>query len=146
VTWARRRAWFSRQDANVADFAGVADIAEALRAADVCVAPSHESLVVLNARIVSAAAPLLDERAAPYRTVWDYTERWAATLLPIGALTAIAAGLFLFALADHRQPAQQRMPGVRIALLGAATNRMSSQSLVDFLVDDARPVAARSTR
>jgi hypothetical protein len=105
---------------------------------------SDGALAQLSARIVAAAAPVLDERAAPHRTIWDYTERWSATLLPIGAFTAIAAGLCLFALSAQGPLSSQRTPGVRLALLGAATNRVSSQSLVDFLVaSDSAVVAPR---
>jgi hypothetical protein len=96
----------------------------------------------LRGRILAAAAPLLDERAAPNRTVWDYTERWAAALLPIGALTAVAAGLCLFALSSGNDAPRQAVPGVRLALLGAATNRVSSQNLVDFLVASDAAVTA----
>lgn len=117
-----------------------------LRAADQFPAGSRRA-EQLNASILAAAAPLLDERAAPQRTLWDYADRWASMLLPIGALTAIAAGVCLFVLASH-PAASNGMPPVRVALLGAATNRMSSQSLVDFLVtgDAGLPPLGRRVR
>jgi hypothetical protein len=124
-----------------------AELERLLRGADSREPVTDETLARLGTRIIAAAAPLLDERAAAYRTVWDYAERWAVTLLPVGAVAAVAAGLCLFALTSH-QPRPQRAPGVRVALLGAATNRMSSQSLVDFLVsgDAAAPAPARAGR
>jgi hypothetical protein len=115
---------------RIARDSGLVDV---LRAADELTRPADAVLSRLSGRILVAAGPLLDERAAPHRTVWDYAERWSATLLPIGALTAVAAGLCLFALSAH-EATSVRAVGDRVALLGAATNRVSSQNLLDFLV------------
>jgi hypothetical protein len=73
-------------------------------------------------------------RAAAERTVWDYAERWSAVLLPVGAFTALAAGLCLFVLANPRESVPSRASSTRVALIGAATNRVSSQNLLDLLV------------
>jgi len=110
------------------------ELARVLRAAERQSMTADGALAALGARIMTAAAPLLEERAVPNRTVWDYAERWSATLLPIGALTAVAAGLCLFALSVQPDPAPPRPTGARVALLGAATNSLSSQKLIDFLV------------
>ncbi len=88
-------------------------------------------LTDLSARICAAAASELGARAAG-QTIWDYAERWAGLLIPCGALTALAAGLCLFVASTRRNP--DVFPAPRIALLGAATNRMSSQNLLDLLV------------
>lgn len=96
------------------------------------VAVSPEQLRALTQRIVTAAGPMLDQRAAPNRTLWDYVERWADTLIPMGAFTALAAAACLFWLSTIHiaEPAV----GERTALIGAATNRVSSHDLVDLLV------------
>ncbi|MDB4876632.1 MAG: hypothetical protein JWM41_3078 [Gemmatimonadetes bacterium] len=102
----------------------------------------------LSERIAAAAAPLLAERAGAgevrQRTVWDYAASWSGVLLPAGVLTALAAGLCLFVLSAQREPSAPKLSRSRIALMGAATNRVSSQNLIDFLVAS-DPVAARGS-
>jgi hypothetical protein len=117
------------------------EIARALRGADLSGSASPALLRRLNDRIVAAAMPLLEERAAQHRTMWDYTERWSGMLLPLGALAALAAGFCLFMLSAQRDSASEAAAVPRVALLGAATNRVSSQNLVDLLVSNDTTVA-----
>jgi hypothetical protein len=123
------------------------EIANLLRDASVSATSSADGLRRLNERIMAAALPMLDELAPPQCTVWDYAEHWSRVLLPIGALAAVAAGLCLFALSSDRLPPAQSAPP-RVALLGAATNRVSSQNLIDLLVSNeaATAVSRRSGR
>ena len=111
-----------------------AELARVLRDADAVARPSDAELRAFSARIIHAATPMLDARSAAERTVWDYAERWSAVLLPVGALTAVAAGVCLFALANSSEPVSPRASTTRVALAGAATNRVSSQNLLDLLV------------
>ncbi|HEY4217904.1 MAG TPA: hypothetical protein VGM67_12255 [Gemmatimonadaceae bacterium] len=117
------------------------ELARLLRDADATMRPSAAQLRALGARIVKAGLPVLDARAASERTVWDYAERWSTVLLPVGAFTAIAAGLCLFVLSSSSEPALPRGNATRVALIGAATNRVSSQNLLDMLVAGDAPVA-----
>jgi len=113
-----------------------------LKEADRELAPSPSQLAALSGRIRAAAAPMLREREARNRTVWDYAERWSSTLIPLGMLSAVAAAMCLFVLSAQREPAATPTPtpavssasAPRVALLGAVTNRVSSQRLVDLLV------------
>jgi len=120
------------------------ELAALLKKADRASEILPDQLAALSSRIRSAAAPILREREARNRTIWDYAERWAGTLLPLGMLTAVAAAMCLFALSMQRDPdvapvlvpavAQATPPGTRTAILGAVTNRVTSQKLVDLLV------------
>jgi len=122
-----------------------AELGLLLRESDAAARPSDAELRALGTRIMTAAQPILDARSAAERTVWDYAERWSAVLLPVGAFTALAAGLCLFVLAGSSEPVVPRTSAARVALIGAATNRVSSQNLLDLLVaSDA--VAGTSSR
>jgi hypothetical protein len=123
------------------------EVAKLLRDASISATATADGLRRLNDRIMAAALPMLDELAPPQRTVWDYAERWSSMLLPIGALTALAAGVCLFALSSDRLPPARSAPP-RVALLGAATNRVSSQNLIDLLVSNetASAVSRRTGR
>jgi hypothetical protein len=105
---------------------------------------SAAQLRALSDRIAAAAAPLLAEREVRQRTVWDYAASWSGILLPAGVVTALAASLCLFMLSVQREPPAPKLSRSRIALIGAATNRVSSQSLVDFLVTS-DPVTSRGS-
>lgn len=107
---------------------------------------SDERMRQLNEQIVAATAAMLREREANQRSIWDYAESWSAVLLPIGTLTAIAAGLCLFVLSARREPQPIGLPSARVALLSAATNRESSQRLVDLLVSVDRAAAEPGRR
>lgn len=115
---------------------------ELLKEADREFAPSPAQVAALGGRIRAAAAPMLREREARNRTVWDYAERWSGTLIPLGMLTAVAAAMCLFVLSAQREPVASptlsplpaSASAPRVALLGAVTNRVSSQGLVDLLV------------
>lgn len=96
----------------------------------------------LAERIAAAAVPMLRERESVQRTIWDYAVGWSSMLLPIGTLAAAAAGLCLFVLSAQRLPVPARLSSTRVALLGAATNRVSSQNLVDLLVSGDRATSA----
>lgn len=96
----------------------------------------------LGERIVTAAIPMLHERAPAQRTIWDYAVGWSSMLLPVGTLAATAAAVCLFVVSARRVPAPARLSSTRVALLGAATNRLSSQNLVDLLVSGDRAAAA----
>jgi hypothetical protein len=109
-------------------------IARLLRDAGLSAPLSAPRMRSLGDRIAAAAAPLLAERDVRQRTVWDYAASWSGVLLPAGMLTAIAAGLCLFVLSAQREAPAPRLSRSRMALMGAATNRVSSQNLVDFLV------------
>ncbi|MEP6496025.1 MAG: hypothetical protein ABJF01_25320 [bacterium] len=135
------------------------EVAELLKKADRGSASTPAQLSALSGRIRAAAAPILREHEARNRTVWDYAERWAGTLLPLGMLTAVAAAMCLFALSMQRDPelvpepvpvvarVTTPPPGTRTAILGAVTNRVSSQNLVDLVVSvDAPSPAARVPR
>jgi hypothetical protein len=111
-----------------------AELRRLLRDADSLPQSSVSQLRILSARILTAAGPGLEARAAGERTIWDYVERWSAVLLPVGAFTTLAAGLCLFVLASPNEPAPARASSTRVALMGAATNNVSSQSLIDLLV------------
>lgn len=111
-----------------------AELRQILRDADAPSQPSGSQLRVLSERIMSAAAPVLEARAAAERTIWDYAERWSSVLLQVGALTTLAAGLCLFVMSGSADPASPRASSTRVALIGAATNRVSSQNLLDLLV------------
>lgn len=100
----------------------------------------------LGERIITAAAPVLRERESAQRTIWDYADGWSSMLLPIGTLTAAAAAICLFVLSAQRVPAPPRLSSTRVALLGAATNRLSSQNLVDLLVSGDGTAAAPDSR
>ena len=63
-------------------------------------------------------------------------------LLPIGTLAAAAAGSACSSLSAQRLPVPARASSTRVALLGAATNRVSSQNLVDLLVSGDRAASA----
>jgi hypothetical protein len=119
-----------------------------MKEADREFAASPAQLAALSGRILAAAAPILREREARNRTVWDYAERWSGTLLPLGMLTAVAAAMCLFVLSAQREPTIAPAPGPRVALLGAATNRMSSQKLIDLVVsvDASSPSPRRVAR
>ncbi len=124
-----------------------AELSALLRDADGLPPASGPQLRALSARILTAAGPALDARAAGGRTIWDYAERWSSVLLPVGAFTTLAAGLCLFVLAGSSEPAVSRASTTRVALMGAATNNVSSQSLIDLLVAaDAGAPTARGER
>ena len=99
-------------------------------------APSEAQLRALSDRILAGAAPLLEQREQRARTIWDYAERWSGTLIPLGVGAALAAGVCLFWLSNGRDAAVTTMPAERVALLGAATNRVSSHDLLDLLTAD----------
>ena len=99
---------------------------------------SEDRVRRLSARIVAATAPLLREREASQRTIWDYAERWSGTLFRIGALTAIAAVVCVFMLPVRQELRPITRSSSRDALLGAATNLVSSQHLLDLLVSGDR--------
>ena len=103
---------------------------------------SEDRMRGLGERIAAAAVPMLRERESAQRTIWDYAVGWSSMLLPIGSLAAAAAGLCLFVLSAQRAPAPARVSSTRVALLGAATNRVSSQNLVDLLVSGDRATSA----
>lgn len=96
-------------------------------------APSDAQVRALGNRILAAAAPMLEERELRTRTVWDYADRWSGTLIPLGLAAALAASLCLFWLSNGRDRAVATVPAERVALLGAATNRVSSHDLLDLL-------------
>jgi hypothetical protein len=123
-------------------------LGDLMKEADREFAASPAQLAALSGRILAAAAPILREREARNRTVWDYAERWSGTLLPLGMLTAVAAAMCLFVLSAQREPTIAPAPGPRVALLGAATNRMSSQKLIDLVVsvDASTPSPRRVAR
>ncbi|MEO6877503.1 MAG: hypothetical protein ABI205_03415 [Gemmatimonadaceae bacterium] len=128
-----------------------AELRAMLRAADRLPPSSAPQLRALSARIRVGAGPALDARAAGERTIWDYAERWSAVLLPVGAFTALAAGVCLFVLAGpigQTEPPASRASSTRVALLGAATNNVSSQTLIDLLVaaDAGAPNVRRGAR
>jgi hypothetical protein len=104
--------------------------------------PSKERVRRLGERILAAAAPALRERELSQCTIWDYAERWSGMLLPVGSLMAVAAGLCLFVLSAEREPRPVRLSSTGVTLLGAATNRVSSQNLVDLIVLGDRRAAA----
>lgn len=121
-------------------------LGDLMKEADREFAETPAQLAALSGRIRAAAAPMLGEREARNRTVWDYAERWSGTLIPLGMLTAVAAAMCLFVLSAQRDPVLlptlSTAPGPRVALLGAVTNRVSSQRLVDLLVSvDGTPSA-----
>jgi hypothetical protein len=122
-------------------------LANLLASAGFSKAPTSDQLRALSGRILAAAAPVLDSRAAGSRSAWDYAERWSGALIRLGALSAIAAGLCFFLL-SHEREAEVRRPaaGARVALLGAATYDVSSQHLVDLVVstDDASATVRRT--
>lgn len=123
-------------------------VRQLLSDADRTSACSEERLQRLGERILGVAGHALREREPSQRTIWDYAERWSGMLLPIGTLTAIAAGMCMFVLSAQREPRSARPSSTRVALLAAATNRVSSQNLVDLLVsnDRAASVPAAGTR
>jgi hypothetical protein len=96
----------------------------------------------LGERIVAAAGPMLREREFAQRTIWEYAVGWSSMLLPLGTLAAAAAAVCLFVVSAQRAPAPARLSSTRVALLGAATNRLSSQNLLDLLVSGDRAAAA----
>jgi hypothetical protein len=111
-----------------------AELRQILRDADAPSQASGSQLRALSERIMSAAAPVLEARAAAERTIWDYAERWSSVLLQVGAFTTLAAGLCLFAMSGSSDTVSPRASSTRVALIGAATNRVSSQNLLDLLV------------
>jgi hypothetical protein len=91
------------------------ELNELLKEADREFAPSPARLATLSGRIDAAAAPMLREREARNRTVWDYAERWSSTLIPLGALTAVAAAMCLFRLSAQREPVAAPTPAPRFS-------------------------------
>jgi len=108
------------------------ELAGVLRAAQLSDLPTNAQIRALSDRIRTAAAPMLEQRELRSRTIWDYTEHWSGTLIRVGVATAVAASVCLFWLSSNRSAATD-VPAERVALIGAATNRVSSHDLLDLL-------------
>jgi hypothetical protein len=103
-----------------------------LRAAGLHETMTDAQIRALGDRIRAAAAPILERREQRSRTILDYAEFWSGTLIRIGVAAAVAAGVCLFWLSSNRS-STPRVTAERVALLGAATNRVSSHDLLDLL-------------
>jgi anti-sigma-K factor RskA len=108
------------------------ELADLLRSAAVSDPTTDVQLRALGERIRVAAAPLLAQREQRSRSVWDYAEYWSGTLIRVGVATAVAASVCLFWLSSNRSSTAP-VPAERVALIGAATNRVSSHDLLDLL-------------
>lgn len=108
------------------------ELAGLLRAAEPSGLPTDAQIRALSDRIRAAAAPMLEQRELRARTLWDYAEYWSGTLIRLGVATAVAASVCLFWLSNTRS-APAEVPAERVALIGAATNRVSSHDLLDLL-------------
>jgi hypothetical protein len=108
-------------------------LAGLLRKAGLANGSTPDERAALARRIMLAAAPLLEQRTASPAGVWDDLERWAGMLIPVGTFTALAAGVCLFWLST-RASAPLPVAVEQTALLGAATNAVSSHDLIDLLV------------
>lgn len=104
-------------------------LGEVLRRVSAQPVPAKQ-LEALAARIREDAAPLLEARRRDAHGWSDYVAHWAGALVPLGVLTALAAGLCLAWLT--RQQAATDVALERAALLGAATNRSTSADLLDL--------------
>ena len=91
----------------------------------------------LTARIEDEAAPLLSRRRDALG--WsEYVAHWAGTLVPLGVMTALAAGLCLAWLA-HQQRSSVDRAVERAALLGVATGGAASGDLIELATRDTPP-------
>jgi hypothetical protein len=108
------------------------ELGKLLRAAGLHETTTDAQIRALGDRIRAAAAPILEQREQRSSTIWDYAEFWSGTLIRVGVATAVAASLCLFWLSSSRSSAPQ-VAAERVALIGAATNRVSSHDLLDLL-------------
>ena len=109
-------------------------------------ATAAKRLAGLAERIAAEAGPLLDARRRE-RAGWsDYVAHWAGALVPIGVVTALAAGLCLAWLARQQRMSTDRVVE-RAALLGVATGGTQSGDLVELATTvDVPPPASPSRR
>jgi hypothetical protein len=108
------------------------ELAHFLRAGGRPDTTTDAQICALGARIRTAAAPILEQREQRSRTIWDYADHWSGTLIRVGVAAAVAASVCLFWPSSSRHSAVE-VPAERVALIGAATNRVSSHDLLDLL-------------
>jgi hypothetical protein len=96
---------------------------------------SADNLRALQDRITRAARPRLAEQREARPSWLDYATAWSRTIVPIGVATALVAASCLVWLS--MQPREPRAGTVEhVAMLGAATNAVTSGDLVDLAISD----------
>ena len=106
----------------------------------------REALRALHERIMGAARPQLSQQRNARPSWLDYAAAWSRTIVPIGVATALVAASCLVWLSVN---APKSSPGTveHVAMLGAATNVVSSGYLIDLAISDVdMPAPPRSSR
>lgn len=121
-------------------------MADAIRAAMPARPASDAELRALHGRIVTAAGPYMASRLSMRPNWLDYAAAWSRTIVPVGLATAVLAAscLVWLSTAAHRlRPSNVE----HVAMLGAATNSVSSGDLIDLAASDVDvPLSAPAAR
>lgn len=104
----------------------------------------RDELNALHGRIMGAARPYLAQSRNARPSWVDYAAAWSRTIIPIGVATALVAASCLVWLSVN-SPRSSAGTVEHVAMLGAATNAVSSGDLVDLAISDvdmpARPTS-----
>jgi hypothetical protein len=112
-----------------------ARMAEAIRAATGRSRSSEAELAALHGRIIHAARPYVDGRVSMRASWLDYAAAWSRTIVPLGLATAVlAASCLVWLSASARRVTPSNVE--HVAMLGAATNSVSSGDLIDLAGSD----------
>lgn len=107
----------------------------AIRAATGDTPLEREALRALHERIMGAARPQLSQHRNARPSWIDYAAAWSRTIIPIGVATALVAASCLVWLSVNA-PKSPAGTVEHVAMLGAATNAVSSGDLIDLAISD----------
>jgi len=121
-------------------------MADAIRAATGARRSSQADLDALQGRIMTAATPYMDARLSMRPSWLDYAAAWSRTIVPVGLATAVvAASCLVWLTSSARRSTPSNVE--HVAMLGAATNSVSSGDLIDLAVSDVEvPLSAPAAR